>query len=313
MKYDILTVGFPLVEIMRKERGIAFDQIGDFTGPYPSGDTCILLDVAARLGKKCCFFGPVGDDVFGKVVLDRLRADGVDVSHVRLAKGYSTAAVFVRYEMDGTREYLDFINNSACSTIGPDDVNAEMVAQSKWVHFSGEIVSLCAIGDKKKAIEKMLGNVADQSKVSLDPNFTVDISEARSLFEQIVGRANLILPSEGEAKKLMDTETDEKACVQLAAQGKTIALKQGIHGCTIYRGDQSVHVPSFHVQEVDPTGCGDSFCAGFLYGLIEDWPLEEVGRFANAIGALQATAMGPMEGAKYLPEVLDFIERNGKK
>ena len=42
--------------------------------------------------------------------------------------------------------------------------------------------------------------------------------------------------------------------------------------------------------------------------MLQEWPLEKVGRFANATGALQATAVGPMEGAKYLQEVLDFIE-----
>ena len=47
MKYDILTVGFPMVEIMRKERNVPFDVPADFTGPYPSADTCIMLDVAA--------------------------------------------------------------------------------------------------------------------------------------------------------------------------------------------------------------------------------------------------------------------------
>ena len=56
-KYDILTLGFPMVEIMRKERGIRFDEVGDFSGPYPSGDTCIVLDVAARMGEEMLFFG----------------------------------------------------------------------------------------------------------------------------------------------------------------------------------------------------------------------------------------------------------------
>jgi len=310
MKYDILTAGFPLVEIMRKKRGVTFTEAGDFTGPYPSGDTCIMLDVVARLGKKCCFLGPVGDDAFGKVVLNRLEADGIDISHVRVAKGYCTAVVFVRYELDGTREYLDFINNSACSTLCPDDIGADIVAQAKWIHFSGEIISQCAEGDRKKAIEKLLNNIPSASKVSLDPNFTVDISGIRNLFTPIIKRADLILPSEGEAKILMDTKTDEEACVLLAARGKIVAFKQGKLGCTIYHGNDHVQVSSFSVKEVDPTGCGDSFCAGFLYGLLEGWPLEHVGRFANATGALQATAMGPMEGAKYLQEVLDFIEKN---
>lgn len=46
MKYDILTVGFPMVEIMRKERNVPFDVPADFTGPYPSADTCIMANNA---------------------------------------------------------------------------------------------------------------------------------------------------------------------------------------------------------------------------------------------------------------------------
>ena len=310
MKYDILTVGFPLVDIIRKKRGVSFGQAGDFIGPFPSGDTCILLDVAARLGKKCCFFGPVGDDAFGKMTINRLKTDGVDISHVRVAKGYSTGTTFVRYELDGTREYLDFIKNSACGTICPEDIDAEKVAQAEWIHFSGEVVSQCATGDRRKAIEKLLDSITSDSKVSLDPNFTIDISESRDLFKPVIERADLVLPSRGEARILMNTLTDEEACQLLVGQGKIIALKQGERGCDIYYKNECIHVPSFHVEEVDPTGCGDSFCAGFLYGLLEGWPLEKAGLFANATGALQATAIGPMEGAKSLQEVLDFI---GKK
>ena len=82
MKYDILTVGFPMVEIMRKERNVPFDVPADFTGPYPSADTCIMLDVAARLGRSCCMLGVTGDDTFADVVTNRLSRDGVDISHM---------------------------------------------------------------------------------------------------------------------------------------------------------------------------------------------------------------------------------------
>ncbi|MDD3139725.1 MAG: PfkB family carbohydrate kinase, partial [Lachnospiraceae bacterium] len=72
------------------------------------------------------------------------------------------------------------------------------------------------------------------------------------------------------------------------------------------------HINPFKVEEVDPTGCGDSFCAGFITGLLEEWPLDKVGRFANATGALQATVFGPMEGAKYYSEVIDFINKDNE-
>ena len=110
MKYGLLTTGFPMVEMVRRQRGVPFTQVGDFSGPYPSGDTCIMIDVAARLGIKCCYLGKVGDDNFGKVVLDRLKADGVDIGFVREAKNHFTPVIFVRYDLDGTREYLPIID-----------------------------------------------------------------------------------------------------------------------------------------------------------------------------------------------------------
>lgn len=313
MKYDLLTVGFPLVEIMRKKRGVSFLEPADFTGPYPSGDTCIVLDVAARFGKKCCFFGTAGADPFGRVILDRMRADGIDVSYVRELRDYCTAAVFVRYEPDGRREYMDFINNSAASQLRPEDVIPEVVANSRWIHFSGEILSNCVDKTRRAAMEKMLYNITDHSKVCLDPNFTIGVEDMERTMRPFVERADLILPSEGEAKVLMGTRTDEEACHRLAAQGKIVALKRGRKGCDIYKENMQIHIAPFQVEEVDPTGCGDSFCGGFITGLLEEWPLEKVGEFANAAGALQAQALGPMEGARYMDEVLAFIEdRKGK-
>jgi sugar/nucleoside kinase (ribokinase family) len=69
-----------------------------------------------------------------------------------------------------------------------------------------------------------------------------------------------------------------------------------------------IDVPGFTVQEVDPTGAGDSFCAGFTVALLENMPLEEAGRFANAVGALAVTKLGPMEGAPSRQQVIEFIQ-----
>lgn len=308
MKYDILTIGFPMVEMVRRERGVPFMEVGDFYGPYPSNDTCIMIDVAARLGKKCCYLGKVGDDGFGNVVTERLKGDGVDISYLQKASNNYTPVIFVRYELDGKREYLPVIENSACFTLNSGDINPNVIKQSKWVHLSGEIISMCKEGRMKIAIEKFLHSISSESKVSLDPNFVEDPLNMEDFLKPFIARADVILPSEGEAKLILQTQTDEEACETLSDQGKIVALKQGKKGCTIYSSGNKVSIPGFDINEIDPTGCGDSFCAGFLFGMIEGWSLETVGRFANATGALQATVLGPMEGAKYLNEVFDFMD-----
>jgi sugar/nucleoside kinase (ribokinase family) len=77
---------------------------------------------------------------------------------------------------------------------------------------------------------------------------------------------------------------------------ETIVVKRGSRGCTVYSRAGKIDVPPYRVQEVDPTGAGDCFDAGFICGLLEARPLEDCARMAAAAGALNAAAFGPMEG-----------------
>ena len=148
--------------------------------------------------------------------------------------------------------------------------------------------------------------------VSLDPNDGFDLDGFVEMMAPFVERANLILPSEGEAKTLIDAESDEAACKKWAAEGKIVCLKRGCKGCDIYHGDEITHVEPFPIEEVDPTGCGDSFCAGMITGLIENMRIDQAGTLANATGALQATRFGPMEGSMPREFVDAFIRENGR-
>lgn len=313
MKYDILTIGYPMHEVIRQERQGGFPDIGSYLGPFPSGDTCIMLDAAARLGRKCCLIGAGGGDAFAEVVPNRLTQDGVDVSLLRKVEEGSSIVVLVRYDEAGKREYLNFMDQRVLDGLKPDMIPPEVVAESQWIHFSGEIISLCQTGGRREGLLKALRAVSPCSKVSLDPNFTVAVEDMAAVVGPFLERADLVLPSEGEAGLLLGTATDEEACRAMMRQGKTVALKKGKSGCDIYDKDRVIHVDGCRVEEVDPTGCGDSFCAGFLTGMLEGWDLEQTGRFANAAGALAASQMGPMEGVSGFAEVMHFMETQYKE
>lgn len=310
MLYDILVLGFPMVEIMRKERGVPFDRPADFKGPYPSADTCILLDVAARLGMRCCLIGTIGQDPFGRLVMRRLESDGVDTAHAVRIPNKNTAVVFVRYDLDGAREYANMDGDTASCYLTEDDIDSELVSRARWVHFSGEVIMICSDPVRRKAILKMLASIPPQTKVSLDPNYVVLSEQIQELFAPFVARADLILPSEGEARYLLGTNTEEESLERLSGQGKIIAYKRGKQGSDLYSNGEVIHVDAYKVEEVDPTGCGDSYCAGLITGLLEGMPLYEAGRLASACGALQATVLGPMEGAFWRAEVDRFMRND---
>ncbi len=309
MEFDVLAFGFAFVEVPRKRFGVPFTEPGEFVGPFPSADTAIMIDTAARLGARCRYIAAFGDDAFGAVVRNRLAGDGVDLTYTRTLEGYHPAVVFVRYNADGSREYL---STGGGRRLTPDLAAPEAVRSAKWVHFSGEVIHACRSGEEREALMRVFDSLLPEQKVSLDPNDGYSMEGFVEAMAPFVARADLILPSEGEAKTLVGAESDEEACRLLAAKGKIVALKRGKRGCDIYIGDEVTHIDAFRVEEVDPTGCGDSFCAGLITGLVEGMPIERAGVLANAAGALQATRMGPMEGSMPRAVVDAFIRENGR-
>ncbi|HID90875.1 TPA: sugar kinase, partial [Candidatus Bathyarchaeota archaeon] len=123
MSPDVICLGELLVEIMRKERGIPHDVPADYSGPYPSGAPAIFIDTVARLRVGSGFIGVVGDDDFGRMLVRRLREDGVDTTYIRVARGYTTGTTFVMYFRDGSRSFIFHLRHAAAGQLGPDDVD----------------------------------------------------------------------------------------------------------------------------------------------------------------------------------------------
>ena len=311
MGYDIVTIGPLLCEVMRKELDKPLDRPADFTGPYPSGDTPIMLNAAAKLGAKCAMIGVVGNDGFGRCVTNRLKESGVDCSMVRVHPDASTGVAFVCYYSDGSRNFLYHVHHAAPGMLAPDDVDIEKLKGTKWVHITGFTMSTNQ--DSANAVYKLVREMPEDTRISFDPNIrpeALSVEQIKALCQPVIERASLIFPSKGEAVMFTGLSTDDEGCRQWAAEGKTVVLKNGEAGSRIFSGDQVINVPSFQVEEVDPTGAGDTFCGAFLTALIEGKSLAECGRFANAAGAMSVRKQGPMEGAPSRKELEDFLKTN---
>ena len=304
----VIALGELLVEVMRSEVDQPLHRPGEFVGPFPSGAPAILIDAVARLGAAAGFIGVVGGDAFGDCVLDRLRADGVDTTHVRVAPGYTTGIAFVSYRSDGSRHFVFHLPQSAAALLGPDDVDEAFVSGAAFLHVTG---SALAIGPRtREACYKAVALCkAGGGRISFDPNLRPEllgVERAREICRPVLQRCDLLLPSGLEATMLTDDVDQVVACRALVASGVPIvALKRGSEGSTVFTAEQVIEVPPLPVQEVDPTGAGDCYGGAFVVGLLEGWPLDKVARFANVAGALSVTRQGPMEGIPRREQVLE--------
>src|SRR5262245_8325337 len=113
MSLDILTFGEALVEIMRAERDQPLDRAGTFLGPYPSGAPFIFAAQAARLGARVTAVGCVGDDAFGRCLLNQLTQDGVDPRGLHVLSTHATGVAFIAYNADGSRDFVFHVAQAA--------------------------------------------------------------------------------------------------------------------------------------------------------------------------------------------------------
>jgi sugar/nucleoside kinase (ribokinase family) len=307
---EVISMGNMLVEIMRIQLDEPLNEVGTFTGPYPSGDTPIYIDTVARLGHPAGFIGAVGKDDFGHCLLERFTRDGVDFSCGRVLPDHTTGVAFVAYFKDGSRKFIYHMRYAATGQLGPDYLDKDYFSQAKWLHITG--CNLAMSQTSQRACYLAMDYLPAGAQLSFDPNIRPELlsaAEIRELCGPVIQRAGFILPSLGEAAMLTGAASDEAGITQWVAQGKTVVLKMGAQGSRIYRGSEQFDAPGFQVQEVDPTGAGDSFSAAFTVAMLEGMPLPTAGRFANAVGALAVTRKGPMEGAPTRENVEAFLQQ----
>lgn len=296
----IWTMGEILVEIMRPRADMRLDEAGEFLGPYPSGAPAIFIDTAARLGQPAGIIGGVGEDDFGRCVTRRLEQDGVDCRFVRCYPGESTAVAFVTYFADGSRKFLYHIDRT------PAVMNRfsgqEWTAEDAPAFFHVMGCSLMANEDFRESIfQAVQAAAAGGARISFDPNIRAELLRGRAL-EAVVGpvlnNCAVLLPGAAELALLSGCAEPAEGAARLFDRYplEIIALKRGGQGCSVYTRGAVIDLPAYSIEEVDPTGAGDSFDAGFLCGLLEGRSLADCGRLGSAAGALNAAAFGPMEG-----------------
>lgn len=314
MAFDIVTFGPLIVEIIRSGIGVEFHESGEFSGPFPSGDTPIFINAAARLGAKTALIGAVGGDEFGQCVTARLQESGVDMTFVQTNARQYTGSTFVTYYADGSRRFLYHLDGSGSTHFDANLFTKEYLRDCKWVHYTG--FTMESAQSYADASYRSLDMLSPDTKVSFDPNIRPEIytpEEIRKICAPILERADLILPSSSEAELFTGESDTETACRMLSDNGKKIVvLKCGSEGSKFFVGDEIITVPAFLSEEVDPTGAGDTYAAALLTALCEGRTLYDAGVFANAAGAFAVTKKGPMEGAA-TREMLDAFLASGSR
>ncbi len=268
-----------------------------------------LAIALSRLGIYAGWASLLGDDEPGQLVLDRVRAEGVDTSRVRRLPGYPTG-LYLRERLGMGGQVYYYRWGSAASTMAPGALDPRCLQGARFLHLTGITPALseqCRAFTLWAAREGRAGG----THLSFDVNYRSKLwspEEARDFVEELLPHVDLLFLGDEEARALWERD-DEEFVRELAASGpEEVVLKLGKKGSMALSEDRILAQPGFEVPEVDPVGAGDAFDAGYLAGRLWDLPPEERLRVANAMGALSVLTLGDYEGLPDREELWTFIE-----
>lgn len=305
-----ICIGEILVEIIATTTGEGFRKAQPLIGPYPSGAPAIFIDQCGRIGGAAAMIGAVGDDDFGRVNLDRLSRDGVDITAVTIDPDWPTGSAFVRYREDGSRDFVYNIAKSAAARLAWTGETEALAKRAGHLHVMGSALSIPAAWP---VIEKAAAAVkARGGSLSLDPNLRKELKcddETTQRFARLLAISDLLLPSGDELTRAAGVEGEAEAVARLIDAGiGEIALKRGAGGASVFTKDGArTDAPAFTVEELDPTGAGDCFGGAYLTCRRLGMPVQDALTYGCAAGARNVTFRGPMEGAGTRAELDEFI------
>ena len=316
---DVVCFGDLLIDFVPTESGQPLAEVQTFRRA-PGGAAANVAVGLARLGAKSAFMGKVGDDVFGHVLADTLRNEGVDTGPLRFDDRARTALAFVSLKADGERDFLFYRHPSADMLFTTEEVDQEAIARAPVFHFDS--ISMAAPGPRETVLF-----AADRARqagklVSFDANLRLPLwasaDDARAGIRQGLERATIAKFSDDELDFMTGSRGATAMRNELWHDGlKLMVLSVGKSGSILVTRDAEIEIPTFSVKALDTTGAGDGFVAGLLAGLIHDLDrlddrdfLYAAGRFANAVGALTTTERGAIPALPRREQVEALLKRS---
>ncbi|MCT4703299.1 sugar kinase [Enterobacteriaceae bacterium H20N1] len=298
---DVITIGEAMAMFVATETGdlAAAEQ---FVKRVAGAELNVATGLA-RLGLKVGWVSRVGNDSFGRYVLQQLAKEQIDSRGVTTDERYATGFQLKSKVEDGTDPIVEYFRKgSAASHLSVEDFSEDYFFSARHLHLSGVAAAL-----SDSSLE-LLNHTAKAMKekgktISFDPNLRPVLwkSEAEMIkqLNQLAFQADWVLPGVKEGLILTGQKTPEGIADFYLNQGvKTVVLKTGADGAWYKTAEgEKGAVAAVKVENVvDTVGAGDGFAVGVISALLEGKSLQHAVSRGNKIGSLAIQVIGDSEG-----------------
>lgn len=291
--FDVVAIGRVGVDLYPEQTGAGLEDVRTFA-KFLGGSAGNVAVAAARYGRSTALISRTGDDPFGRFVRRSLVELGVDVAYLATDPLLPTPLTFCElFPPDSFPLYFYRYPTAPDLRVGPDEIPPVAVRESRlfWATLTG--LSAEPSASAHRAAWALRGR-ARHTVIDLDyrPTFWRTEQEASDAAERAISASTIAIGNEEECRMAVGETDAERAARALLERGVDLAIvKQGPRGVLAMTREERVDVPAFDVEVVNGLGAGDAFGGAVCHGLVHQWPLERLIRFANAAGAHVATRL----------------------
>ncbi|MER5224797.1 sugar kinase [Streptomyces flaveus] len=308
---DVVTLGESMVTFLPSRPGRLAD-VPSFDRGIGGAESNVACGLAAA-GHSVKWVSRVGADGFGRHLVERIAAHGVDTSAVRVDPSRPTGIYFRTageralteggVEGDSSAEVVYYRSGSAASAMSPANMPGEEIRSGRVLHLSGITAALSE--DCFALLRELTAPRPGRPLVSFDVNYRVDLwhdrAEAAGILLDLARGSDLVFVGADEAEAAWGVTGGPAAIRATLPEPRLLVVKEGGRGATVFeRGphqdasDTVTHVPALRVDVVAHVGAGDAFAAGFLSATLRGLPVRDRIRHGHLMAAATLTVPGDL-------------------
>ncbi len=289
--------------ILLVDRFAGVDEKAEIIELYqmPGGSASNYSVGLARLGVDVSFAGFIGDDEYGRWILNEMKREGIDVSMVRVAEGFNTGRAISINSMDGAHALYSY--RGANSFLERIEVDSRIVGRALIYHLSSIGLNLFESACSYRT--------QTDSLLSMDPGLKA-LSHRSAL--KLLENVDLLYLNSVEFGRLCKCKPNVETVMKLAKKlNAIVCVKLGEQGVIASDGDDAWEVSAFKTEPIDTTGAGDAFASAFTYGILRGLSIEECCILGNAMASLKIRKIGGWAGIPDKDLLSMFLDKQGFK
>jgi sulfofructose kinase len=258
----------------------------------PGGQVASTVVACQHWGMRTRYVGKLGDDVAATLHREAFARAGVQTQLITVAGGASPQSLIL---VDAGGERTVLCRRDERLVLQPGDLDREWIVNARALHVDGHDTGAATLA-------------AGWARAAGIP-VIADLDELYPGVEDLLSNIDYLIVSRDFPRRLMAEDDLEKALQQMQRRYGSLlaAATLGEGGVMAWDGTQFHHAPAYCVSVVDTTGAGDIFHAGFIYGLLQGWPLERQLDYACAAAALNCMAVGARGGIQTVEAIEELM------